>query len=287
MQTETSPPRRGPVLAPLQPQDLALTIFGAHVRRPAETAWSGGMVQILGEFGFSAEASRAALARLVTRGLLRRQKDGRLVFYALTARAEELLSEGDERIFNFGRAPRSSGWTVLWHTIPEDRRVERSRLASRLRFLGFGSVQDATWIAAGDREAEVLRILAELEVEPFASILVGELSARLGAGALVEQAWDLGVVEDAYRAFLDAYAPLRGARAQRRLDERAAFVTRTRMLHEFRGFAFLDPELPDGARTIDRLRGKVVEAFDAVYTGLEGTAEAHFAAVARPDPVVA
>jgi phenylacetic acid degradation operon negative regulatory protein len=273
------------VIAPLQPQDLALTIFGAHVRRPADTAWSGGMVQILGEFGFSAEASRAALARLVTRGLLRRRKDGRLVFYALTARAEELLSEGDERIFSFGRERRAGGWTVLWHTIPEDRRVERSRLASRLRFLGFGSVQDATWIAAGDREAEVLRILAELGVEAFASILVGELSAALGAGALVEQAWDLDVVERAYRAFLGEYGPLRGARAQRRLDERAAFVTRTQMLHRFRGFAFLDPELPEGAGAVDRLRAKVVDVFDAVYSGLEDTAERHFAAVARPQAV--
>ncbi|HYM58647.1 MAG TPA: PaaX family transcriptional regulator C-terminal domain-containing protein [Solirubrobacteraceae bacterium] len=271
--------------AALQPQDLTLTIFGAHVRGPGDTAWSGGMVQILGEFGFSAEASRAALARLVTRGLLRRHKDGRLVFYALTPRAQELLAEGDERIFNFGRAPRADRWTVLWHTIPEDRRVERSRLAARLRFLGFGSVQDASWIAAGDLEVKVLRILGELEVQPFASILVGELSATLGAGALVEQAWDLGGVEQGYGAFLEEYQALRGQRAQRRLDERAAFVARTQLLHGFRGFAFLDPELPEGARALDRLRAKVVDTFDAVYAGLAEPAERHFAAVARPEPV--
>jgi phenylacetic acid degradation operon negative regulatory protein len=273
------------VTSPLQPQDLALTIFGAHVRGPGDTAWSGGMVQILGEFGFSAEASRAALARLVTRGLLRRLKDGRLVFYALTPRAEVLLSEGDDRIFTFGRTPRAPGWTVLWHAIPEDRRVERSRLASRLRFLGFGSVQDATWIAAGDREPEVLRILSELGVEAYASVLVGELSSALGPSALVEQGWDLEVVEAAYRAFLDEFVGLRGARAQRRLDEREAFVRRTQMLHHFRGFAFLDPELADGAKALDRLRGRVVETFDAVYRGLEETAERHFAAVARPEPL--
>jgi hypothetical protein len=59
------------------------------------------------------------------------------------------------------------------------------------------------------------------------------------------------------------------------------------MLHGFRGFAFLDPELADGPRGLDRLRGRVVETFDAVYLGLEATAERHFGSVARPEPVVA
>src|SRR6201999_1612764 len=84
----------------LQPQDLILTIFGAHVRRPGETVWSGGMVEILSELGFSPEAARAALARLATRGLLARRKQGRLVHYTLTARADELMSDGDRRIFS-------------------------------------------------------------------------------------------------------------------------------------------------------------------------------------------
>ena len=73
------------------------------------------MVEILGEFGFSTEAARAALSRLVTRGLLERQREGRLVFYILSSRAHELLSEGDRRIFTFGRgAPAADAWTVVF-----------------------------------------------------------------------------------------------------------------------------------------------------------------------------
>jgi len=110
MQSETlSRPDR--VDTALQPQDLAVTILGAYLRRPGQRVWSGGMVEILGEFGFSTEAARAALSRLVTRGLLERHREGRLVFYTLSARAHELLAEGDRRIFTFGRgAPAADAW---------------------------------------------------------------------------------------------------------------------------------------------------------------------------------
>ena len=63
-----------------------------------------------------------------------------------------------------GRA-RGRRLTVLWHAIPETQRVQRARFASRLRFLGFGPVQDATWVAARDREQEVRQLLRQFEIE--------------------------------------------------------------------------------------------------------------------------
>ena len=136
---------------PLAPQDLVVTMLGTYVRPFARTVWSGGLVVLLGEFGFSDAAARAALTRLVRRGLIARLRSGRLVHYRLTPRCERLLIEGDRRIFTLGRLPAGSGpWTLLWHQIPEERRLERSRLARRLRFLGFGPVQDSVWIAPQD-----------------------------------------------------------------------------------------------------------------------------------------
>lgn len=202
----------------MQPQDLALTILGAHVREPGALVWSGGMVEILGEFGFSTEAARAALSRLAVRGLLERHRHGRRVSYSLTPRADELLAEGDRRIFSFGRGENGDGmWTVFWHAIHKDRRVERSRLASRLRFLGFGSVQDATWLAAADRERDVVPLVRALGAEPYCTVIVGRLSPELAPAAAVAQAWDLDAVERRYEEFLAEYGPTgrrrRGARS--------------------------------------------------------------------------
>ena len=267
----------------LQPQDLVLTIFGAHVRRPSESVWSGGMVEILEGFDFSTGSARAALARLVNRDLLARTRVGRRAFYSATQRAEALLREGDRRIFTFGRTePAVEAWTVLWHAIPEPQRVERARFASRLRFLGFGSVQDATWVAARDREQDVREVLRQLDIEAYASVLVGSMSPELPPVALVAQAWRLGVTRERYQAFLGEFADLRREGVRARLSPEEAFRGRTLMLHRFRGFPFIDPELPRAVDDVRELRNEVVACFDEVYGVLEAPASSYFWHTVQP-----
>src|ERR671935_33975 len=89
------------------PQDLVMTLLGAHANpRRRRWIWSGGLVTLLEEFGFSTGAARVALNRLVARDLLAPAKKGRLVHYTLTPRTIAVLAEGDRRIFTLGRAPR-------------------------------------------------------------------------------------------------------------------------------------------------------------------------------------
>ena len=93
--------------------------------------------------------------------------------YSLTPRCERLLIEGDGRIFTLGPAAHEHGpWTVLWHQIPEDRRLERARLGRRLRFLGFGSVQDSVWVSPHDHRDGVAELLVELGVAEHAIVFV-------------------------------------------------------------------------------------------------------------------
>jgi phenylacetic acid degradation operon negative regulatory protein len=266
----------------LQPQDLVLTIFGAHVRHPGQQVWSGGMVRILEELGSTPASARAALARLVNRDLLARTHRGRQTFYSLTRRAEALLSEGDRRIFGFGRDEVTTElWTVLWHAIPEDRRVTRSRFASRLRFLGFGAVQDATWIAARDREQEVRLLLQELDVDSYVSVMVGRMSQNVPPAALVEQAWRLDEVRQRYEAFVSEFGTADQVGAGL-LPWAEAFRTRTLMLHRFRGFPFVDPELPEAIDPVRSLRKQVLTRFDEIYTALKEPADAHFWQTVQP-----
>ncbi len=85
-------------LEPIRPQELAITLLGAYVRPDPRPVWSGGIVQLLEEFGFSTSAARATLSRLVDRGYLRRVRNGRLVSYKITKHCEEVLIEGEQRI---------------------------------------------------------------------------------------------------------------------------------------------------------------------------------------------
>lgn len=265
---------------PLQPQDLVITLLGTYVRPFGRTVWSGGLVVLLREFGFSDGAARAALTRLVRRGLIARERSGRLVHYRLTPRCERLLIEGDGRIFTLGRLPADAGpWTVLCHQIPEERRLERSRLARRLRFLGFGTAQDSVWISPHEHRDEVTQLLGELGVSDFTTVFVARLRAGGGLPALVARAWDLSGLEERYGAFCAGFGRFAGAEAPS-LTDREAFLIRTKLMHVFRAFAQLDPELPDEFAPLSASRSRAAEIFEMLYTGLSAASQRHFDAVA-------
>jgi phenylacetic acid degradation operon negative regulatory protein len=271
---------------PFQPQDLVVTLLGTYVRpvgpRPI---WSGGVVSLLGEFGFSQGAARVALTRLVRRGLISRVRSGRLVHYRVTPRCDRLLAEGDGRIFGLGGASDASdAWTMVWHQIPEDRRLERSRLARRLRFLGFGSVQDSVWVSPHDHVQEVVQLLSDLEVDSVATAFLASVGASPGLPALVARAWDLSGLVERYEGFVRSFRPY----LRRGLDDADAFVVRTRLVHQFRGFPFFDPELPEELAPVGRPRAAAVDVFHALYSRLAEGSQRHFdAAVGGPVDVAA
>ena len=258
-----------------QPQDLVMTFLGAYATPRDRPIWSGGLVTLLGDFGFSTGASRVALARMVQRGSLERVRSGRLVSYRPTDHTLGLLDEGDRRIFSLGREPhRAELWTTLWHAIPEERRLERARLARRLRFLGFGSVQDGMWISPHDRESEVVSLVDSLDVGAYAGVIVGRPATGLDFGALASRAWDLDALDSRYRAFIDEFSSASATR-----DEQDAFRLRTRLVHAFRRFPALDPELPDELMRAPRHRADAVALFDRLYAALAPTAQRHFDAL--------
>lgn len=262
------------------PQDLVLTLLGAHVYpRAQREVWSGGLVRLLDEFGFTVGAARVALNRLVARDLLARSKDGRLVHYTLTPRTVSVLGEGDRRIFTLGRPPRRPArWTVVWHAIPEDRRTDRTRLVRRLRFLGFGSLQDGTWIAPHDREKEIAALVTDLDVGEHVGVLLGRPSTAVDFAAFVPRVWDLDELSGRYRAFVAQFRPYaRGVR-----DDRHALLLRTRLVHTFREFPSLDPELPADLVPAPDHRTEAVRLFHYLYPALAPGAQRYFDEVTMP-----
>jgi phenylacetic acid degradation operon negative regulatory protein len=264
-----------------QPQDLVVTLLGTYVRPfGPRSIWSGGVVSLLGEFGFSQGAARVALTRLVRRGLISRVRSGRLVHYRVTPRCDRLLAEGDGRIFGLGSASDAGdAWTMVWHQIPEDRRLERSRLARRLRFLGFGPVQDSVWLSPHDHCAEVVELVDDLGVSSVATVFRSSIGGASGLPALVARAWDLSGLVDRYEAFGAEFKPF----LRRGLGDADAFLVRTRLVHLFRGFPFFDPELPDDLAPVAGPRDAAVAVFHALYDRLADASQRHFdAAVADP-----
>jgi phenylacetic acid degradation operon negative regulatory protein len=256
-----------------------MTVLGASLQPRTRSVWAGGLVALLGDFGISPGAARVALTRLTARDMLARTRTGRLADYTLTARSTAILQEGDGRIFSLGVTPNDGDrWTVLWHTIPDGRRVERTRLTRRLRFLGFGPVQDGTWLAPHDREREVAALLDELGVGEHAGVMLGAPAASLDFRAFVGRVWDLDELARRYRSFVEEYGPPVGAR----LADRDAFVLRTRLIHTFRQFPALDPELPEDLVAAPPHRAGAVRLFHDLYDALAPAALRHFEEVTTP-----
>jgi phenylacetic acid degradation operon negative regulatory protein len=259
------------------PQELVTTLAGAYIEpRGTRQVWSGGLVALLGEFGFSPGAARIALARMVRAGLLRPTKRGRLVHYTLTPRMIAILADGDRRIFSIGSVDSvgqqsiADQWTVLWQAIPDESRAARERLVRRLRFLGFGSLQDGTWIAPHDRERAALALLDELGVSRHAGLLLGRPSLALDARGLVDRIWDLDALAKRYRAFVDQFADAPAS------TDRDAWRLRTRLVHTFRQFALIDPELPADLVAAPEDRSAAIELFHTRYPALAPAAQRYF-----------
>ena len=263
----------------VRPQGLLMTMFGAYLEPRTAPVWSGGLVTALEHFGATMGSSRIALTRLVQRGLATRDKDGRRVYYRLTERALELLKDGDDRIFSLGRRADSTGaWTLVWHALPDTRKVERSQLVKQLRFYGFGQLQDGTWFSPRDYVPEVQELAARLGVSDAVAIFHTTPAGDVRRGPLIEHLWALDEVAERYRTFAADYSALGNGRT---LSQRRAFICCTKMVHDFRWFAMIDPGLPDTVARHSAARREAIAVFEASYGRLREPAAAHFRALTR------
>lgn len=258
-------------------QEFVMTLLAIFGRQDDRRLWSGGLVRVLNEVGYSTLAARAALNRLVGRHLLTRVRAGRHVYYEITPRCADLLAEGDRRLFTLGnRAEWDGTWTTVWHALPESQPVERNRLARRLRFLGFRPVQDSIWLSPHTRDREVHGVATSIGVADRIGVLVGTSPADLPVDHLVERAWDVEGLCDRYEQFVAEFADAVPAGSGGPDADRAAFMVRVRAAHTFRQFAVLDPEVPDRLLPRPVARHRAAEVFRRVMVELEHPAGRYF-----------
>jgi phenylacetic acid degradation operon negative regulatory protein len=119
-------------------------------------------------------------------------------------------------------------------------------------------------------------------------VFLASVGTSEGLPALVSRAWDLSGLVERYASFAGEFSQYvsRGGRP-RRLTDPEAFLIRTRLIHLFRGFPFVDPELPDELADVSRARAEAVAVFRVLYDGLAEPSQRHFTAITeryvRPD----
>jgi phenylacetic acid degradation operon negative regulatory protein len=230
--------RRRSVGAPAA-RSLLLTILGEYVLPRGEAVWQETLVRALVSVGYSSDAARQALARSVRGGWLETSRVGRRSRVALSARSAELLASGAARIYSFGSEWAWDGrWLVLVLRVPEDRREVRHQLRTRLAWAGLGSMGGGVWLTPHvSREGELREAIRDAPAA-LATSFVASLGELGRVSDVVDAAWDLDAVRSQYDAFIDDFSLLRPASGE------ASFRLQTLLVHAWRRFPFLDPDLP-------------------------------------------
>ncbi|WP_166459782.1 PaaX family transcriptional regulator [Amycolatopsis pithecellobii] len=222
-------------------RSLLTTLLGEFVLPRGRPVWTSTLVDVLAVFGVEEKSARQALARTAAEGWLVSERVGRRVRWSLTAPGRRLLTEGAARIYGFGRDRNAwdGRWLMLLVSVPETKRDLRHSLRTRLTWAGFGSPTPGVWISAdAGRQDEAASIVRELGLDREAMSFVASYGQIGDQDAMVSRAWDLTALEERYEGFIDEFTGLQPATG----DE--ALHAQTRLVHEWRRFPFLDPQLP-------------------------------------------
>jgi len=222
-------------------RSLLMTVLGEFVLPAGRPVWTWVLVDTLAGFGVAEKSARQALARAAAEGLLLPERVGRRTRWDLTPSAHTLLTEGAQRIYDFGRGERpwDGRWLLLLISVPEAKRDLRHRLRTRLSWAGFGSPEAGVWVSPHlGREGEALDVIKELGLDGCAMSFTATFGAIGGEDAMVSRAWDLTALEQRYEAFLAGFSALEP-------DGPAGILhAQARLVHDWRRFPFLDPQLP-------------------------------------------
>lgn len=239
-------------------RSLLMTLLGEYVLPRRQPAWTATLIGALGRFGIEEKSARQALARIAAEGWLRSERSGRRVRWSLTEHGRRLLTEGAERIYSFGRHPRrwDEQWLVLLVSVPESKRDLRHRLRTQLSWAGFGSPSAGMWVCPDvNRQAEAHTILSGLGLASSALSFVASYGSIGRQESLVEAAWDLAAISLRYQEFVDAFADVEPEAGDRVL------LAQTRLVHEWRRFPLLDPQLPAALLPADWTGATAAELF--------------------------
>lgn len=265
-------PQRAPLVAGTRlgsPPSLLLVLFGDYWLDAEGGLPSAALVALLGDFGVNDAAVRAALSRMVKRGLLDSSKSGRNTAYRASPRGQQVLRNASFRIVDFGA--RTHEWAGVWSMVafdlPENARSLGSAVRNRLSWLGFAPLYQEVWISPHDRHEAAVGELLALGVPATA---FQATFAESGIPTRMPQnAWNLDDLATRYRRFLErAEAALRDVAAAR-LTPAAAVVERTGLVESWLELSSDDPELPQSILPADWPRERARTLLLRAHSALE------------------
>ena len=140
-----------------------------------------------------------------------------------------------------------------------------------MSWAGFGSLGPNLWISPNvDREGEAQQLLDDLGLAATTLSFRGQFASIGSETGLVEQAWNLGDVAARYQHFLTEFADMRPEPGVETM------LAQVQLVHEWRRFPFLDPQLPPELLPPDWIGARAASVFHRQHKAWHAGAQAQW-----------
>lgn len=209
---------------PPKAAQLIVTIYGDIVEPRGGVLWMGDLITLCADFGVNESLVRTAVSRLVSKGQLIGEREGRRSFYGLTAAARNEYHLAADLFF--GPADADCDWVITLCTSS----AEQAELLKN----GFVQISGNMFMASDRPDRPDLGL-------PFrASLMSGKTE---GLKELASQAFRLSDLASDYALFSETFGSM-----QRLLSEaippKTALQYRLALVHAYRDIRLRDPRLP-------------------------------------------
>jgi len=228
-----------------RPRDRILDVFGLFARSHGGWVAVRDLITLMAEFDIDAQAVRSAASRMKRSGLLLGERLDGTAGYALSPRGNEILDDGDRRIFPGSPSRAEDGsWVLVLFSVPEAERKKRYLIRSQLARLGFAQGPAASWIAPVSLLDEALRMLERGGLDSYVSFFEAEFRAPTSEADVVAAAWDFDGIRKRYEEYLSVYAAIAESWLDSPGTDREAFAHLMNNVNSWRPLPYADPGFP-------------------------------------------
>lgn len=264
-------------------RSMIFTLYGDYIRHYGNEIWIGSLIRLFEEFGHNGQSVRAAISRMSKQGWIQARKEGNKSYYFLTERGESRMEEAANRIFKLKPQSWDGQWRVLMYNIPEEKRNIRDELRKELVWSGFGTMAASCWISPNNLDKELYAIIEKYDIEPYIHFFLANYDGPQKDKSLIEECWDMEVINQKYQQFITTYSAAcvvaKDKLKNKEMTEAECFVERTKLVHEYRKFLFVDPGLPEELLPEEWLGTQASNLFQDYYKTLAEPASNFFESV--------
>ncbi|MFC0418106.1 phenylacetic acid degradation operon negative regulatory protein PaaX [Cytobacillus solani] len=264
-------------------RSMIFTLYGDYISHYGSKIWVGSLIRLLSEFGHNDQSVRAAISRMNKQGWVQSEKIGNKSYYSLTDRGQRRIDEAGKRIFKLMPEKWDGFWRIFMYNIPEEIRNVRDELRKELVWSGFGTLSNSCWISANDLEKQVFDLIEKYEIGDYVDFFISQYTGPHENIRLVEKSWNLEEINAKYQDFISEYSQKyiidKNKIQKGNKTDAECFVERTKLVHEYRKFLFVDPGLPEELLPEKWLGNHAASLFSDYYKELAEPASRFFESV--------